>query len=239
MEIEEGKYRRTQESQLGEMSMVIDCGIGGLIEILNARLKVWGFGGAVSNDTILQEALMRAEKCFSYSRNKRFRTLNGDVKYSVKHSVQTSILLYYLSSTACHHGNMELADSVYYLNRIMHGVDWFYEIELPSVFGAEHPVGSVLGRASYGDKLFVYQNTTIGSSVEKFPRIGENVVLCANGCILGACSIGSNVIISAGAMVVNKDIPDNSIVFQDGTIRSFPKSEMRRKISILSDFKEA
>lgn len=219
--------------------MTIDCGIEELIEILNIRLKMWGFGGAISNGTILQESLMRTENCFSYSRNKRFRTFNGDVNYSIKHSVQTSILLYYLSNTAYHHGNMELADSIYYLNRIMHGVDWFYEVELPVVFGAEHPVGSVLGRANYGNRLFIHQNTTIGSSVEKFPQIGENVVLCANGSILGKCKIGNNVIISAGTVVINKEIPDNSIAFQDGTIRNFPQSEMREKISILSDFIEA
>lgn len=33
----------------------------------------------------------------------------------------------------------------------MHSVDWLHSIELPIHFGAEHPVGSVLGKATYGD----------------------------------------------------------------------------------------
>ncbi len=216
--------------------MVIDCGVDGIVRILNDRLRMWGFGGGIANDDIFQESLMRIEKCFSYSRNKRYHSSNGEIHYSVRHSVQTSILLYYLSNTAYRYGNLSLADSLYYLNKIMHGIDWFYEIELPEVFGAEHPVGSVLGRAEYGNRLFVYQNTTIGSSLGKFPKIGENVVLCANSCVLGKCQIGKCVIISAGTTIVNRDVPDNSIVFPDSTIRSFPESEIRKKIVSLSDF---
>lgn len=218
--------------------MVIDCGIDGMIGILNDRLIMWGFRGGITNDDILQESLMRTEKCFSCSRNKRYCSISGEVQYSIRHSVQTSILLYYLSNTAYRYNNLLLADSLYYLNKIMHGVDWFYEIELPEVFGAEHPVGSVLGRAEYENRLFVHQNTTIGSSMGKFPKIAENVVLCANSCVLGKCQIGRCVIISAGTTIVNMDVPDNSIVFSDGTIRCFPQSEMRRKIAILSDFKD-
>lgn len=198
-----------------------------------------GIWGGIEKDAVLREALERTEKCFSYSRNKRYCSPGGEVKYSIRHSVQTAILLYYLSNTAYRHKNPVLADSLYYLNKIMHGVDWFYEIELPEVFGAEHPVGSVLGRAEYGNRLFVHQNTTIGSSLGKFPQIAENVVLCANSCVLGKCHIGQDVIISAGATIVNTDVPDQSIVFSDGTIRRFPKSEMRRKIAILSDFIES
>lgn len=120
----------------------------------------------------------------------------------------------------------------------MHSVDWFYEIELPKVFGAEHPVGSVLGRAEYGNKLFVHQNTTIGSSVNKFPRIGENVVLCANSAVLGNSHIGNTVIISAGATVINQDVPDNTIAFLDGSFHTFAEGTIKEKIAILTDFSE-
>ena len=51
-----------------------------------------------------------------------------------------------------------MASYAYYLNKIMNSVDWFYAIELPDVFCAEHPVGSVLGRAKWnGNRFFVYQ----------------------------------------------------------------------------------
>ena len=109
------------------------------------------------------------------------------------------------------------ADQIYYLNKIMHGIDWFYEVDLPIHFFAEHPLGSVLGRAKYGDYLLVYQGTTVGGSYKEnkvyYPTIGNNVILFSNASILGKSQIGSNVIISAGTQIVNEDVPDNCIVF--------------------------
>ena len=71
----------------------------------------------------------------------------------------------------------------------MHSNDWFYAVELPVHFLCEHPLGSVLGRAIYGDYLFVYQGTTVGGNRNKgilsYPKIGTNVVLYANATILG------------------------------------------------------
>lgn len=103
----------------------------------------------------------------------------------------------------------------------MHANDWFYQIELPKHFWAEHPLGSVLGRAKYGDYLFVYQGTTIGGnrslengeSVLRYPTLGNNVVLYANSTVLGNTKIGDNVIVAANTYLINEDIPSNCIVF--------------------------
>ncbi|MCI8644721.1 MAG: serine O-acetyltransferase [Lachnospiraceae bacterium] len=99
----------------------------------------------------------------------------------------------------------------------MHGVDWFYEIDLPIHFLVEHPVGSVLGRAKYGDYFFVYQGTTVGGNRSKgqlcYPTIGQNVIMFANATILGDTHIGNKVVISAGTYIINEDVPDNCIVF--------------------------
>lgn len=63
----------------------------------------------------------------------------------------------------------------------MHSVDWYYEIELPDHFMVEHPVGSVLGRATYGDYMYIYQGVTIGGNISlnegnvAYPVLGENV----------------------------------------------------------------
>lgn len=109
------------------------------------------------------------------------------------------------------------ADYCYYLNKIMHANDWFYAIDLPVHFLVEHPLGSVLGRATYGDYLFVYQGTTVGGNRSHgklcYPVIGNNVILFANASILGNCKIGNNVVIAADTTVVNENVPDNCIVF--------------------------
>lgn len=46
-----------------------------------------------------------------------------------------------------------------------------------------------------------------------YPQIGRNVKMYANSSFIGKCNIGDNVILSAGTLVKDTDIPSNSIVF--------------------------
>lgn len=100
----------------------------------------------------------------------------------------------------------------------MNGLDIFYAIELPKHFGAEHPVGTVMGRAEYGDYFFFYQGCTVGGFHKKdgtiaYPVIGDNVKMFANSTIIGNCHIGNGAKIGAGALIKNQNIPDNAVVF--------------------------
>ena len=146
---------------------------------------------------------------------------DGNVQFSPYHSGSYSVFLYYLSNSLGKDGHNREAEVVYYLNKVMHANDWFYQVDLPKHFWAEHPLGSVLGRAQYGDYFFVYQGTTVGGNrkrqdgrnVLEYPRIGDNVTLYANSTVLGNTKIGNNVIISANSYLINEEIPDNCIVF--------------------------
>ena len=135
------------------------------------------------------------------------------------HSVKYMIFLYMVSNELYKvFGRNILSDKVYYLNKIMNGVDIFYEIELPERWCAEHPVGSVMGRAKYGENFFFYQCCTVGGTTDKegniyYPVLEENVHMFANSSILGKCHIGKNVNVGAGCIVKNQDIPDNCTVF--------------------------
>lgn len=165
---------------------------------------------------MVKVALDRLEACFIEVKSNYFWK-DGEVTFRIEHSVQYSIFLYYLSNTLYKNGQEESASYVYYLNKIMHSVDWFYAISLPVHFCAEHPLGSVLGRAEYGDNFFVYQGTTIGGNrkngVLSYPKIGNNVVVYANATVLGGAKIGDNVIISANTYIKDEEIPSNCIVF--------------------------
>ena len=127
--------------------------------------------------------------------------------------------LYYLSHDIYKNADAgQLCDKIYYLNKMFHSVDLFYAIDLPEHFGAEHPLGSVLGRAKYSNGFFFYQGCTVGGTKGKegilhYPVIEENVRMYANSSILGKCNVGKNVQIGAGALVKNQDVPDDSIVF--------------------------
>lgn len=184
-----------------------------LVEYVDNQLRVL-FGETNSIQPFVENALNRAEFCFTNTNNKYYFTGEREVKFSHLHSVQNAIFLYYLSrSVYVGNGSQHLCDSIYYLNRMLNGVDWYYQVELPAVFGAEHPLGSILGKAKYSDGFFVYQGVTIGGNKGKYPVIGKNVVLYSDAKILGHAQIGNNVVISANSYIKDEDIPDNCLVF--------------------------
>ena len=128
---------------------------------------------------------------------------------------------------------------LYYLNKILHSNDWYYQIELPDIVWAEHPLGSVLGRAKYGNGFFFMQNCTVGgspnaSSAICYPTIGENVLLYAGSSILGEACIGNNVIISAGTLIINEQIPDNCMVFGRSPHLIIKQKEAQEMIQYIS-----
>lgn len=175
--------------------------------------------------------------CQNYEGMPNMRFFDGkDVHFSPFMSVQWMNFLYRISNALYKkYGNCESADQVYYLNKIMHSNDWFYAVDLPTHFHCEHPLGSVLGRATYGDYFFVYQGTTVGGNRSKgilsYPRIGNNVILFANATVLGNTVIGNNVVISAGAQIINGTIPDNCIVFgesPDLVIKKKSEAEIKK-----------
>lgn len=161
----------------------------------------------------IDRVLERTEYCFARTKNKYY-SKNGEVYFNPFHSGQYTIFLYYLANTIYQKSNAaRLADKVYFLNKTLNGCDLFYEIELPSVFMLDHPVGSVMGRAKYGEYFQFGQNCTVGNNKGIFPVISNNVQMTANSMIIGNCLIGENSIIGAGACVKDENIPANSLVF--------------------------
>ena len=144
----------------------------------------------------LKVVIPQCEYNFSHSENKYFSTeKNGHriTRFDAFHSVQWMTLLYYLSHEL-YLRKSNLCDKVYYLNKIMHSVDLFYAIELPQIWSAEHPLGTVMGRASYSNGFFFYQGCTVGGTKGKegriyYPVIEENVRMYSNSSILVRCNI--------------------------------------------------
>lgn len=204
--------------------MICEFGVGNLPSLLRRQLE--GFFPLDAEERELLErgialALQRVEHCFSLVENKYFR--RGDESFfNPFHSGQWLIFLYYTANTlSC---RMEgdavpvakrklLADKVYYLNKIMNGVDIYHEVELPSVFFMEHPVGTVMGRAVYGDGLMAYQQCTVGGNKGKYPVIGRNFRMMSGSKVLGNSHIGDNVTLAANTYVKDTDIPSGATVF--------------------------
>ena len=103
-------------------------------------------------------------------------------------------------------------------------VEWHLGIELPRKLTIGRGLSLYHGQALVVNKSTVIGNncvlrnsTTIGhkkladGTFTRSPRIGNNVDIGANVCIIGEVTIGDNVIIGAGSVVV-KDVPPDCVV---------------------------
>lgn len=159
-------------------------------------------------------ALERTERCFSGVRRKYFHSDAGPT-FNHRNTDQYAVFLYYLANSAYRRwGDVAAAEKAYALNKTLHGLDAFYQVELPEVFLLVHPLGTVLGRGRYADYLCVYQGCTVGANLDDvYPDIGEGVALYGGSRVIGASRIGPNSWISAGAAVIDADVPGDCVVF--------------------------
>ena len=114
--------------------------------------------------SVLPQTLDRVEFCFSHVADRYF--FDGKtVFFSHLHGDQYGMFLYYLSNTIYRGGgDPSVCAKLFALNKALHGVDAFYEVELPDVFRWVHPLGTVLGRGTYGEYFLVYQRCGIGAT---------------------------------------------------------------------------
>lgn len=158
--------------------------------------------------------LERLEHCFSRLRLKYFDAA-GQPRFDHLHTDQYAMFLYFVANSIYRmEGDRNVAAKVYALNKALHSLDAFYEVELPEVFALQHPVGTVLGRAAYGNYFLAYQRCSVGSNLRgEYPRLGEGVVMFGGSAVVGNCRIAGNCWLSVGTIVMDQDVPAASVVF--------------------------
>ena len=162
----------------------------------------------------IDRALERVDHCFSHIRRKYYTDERG-ARFDHLQTDHYASFLYLLSNTIHRDdGDRRLAAKVYALNKALHALDVYYEVELPSIFCLQHCVGTVIGRATFGDYLYVYQRVTIGGSVPAlaYPRFGSGVVLFSGACVIGQATVGDNVWFSVNSVLMDEDVGSNQVV---------------------------
>lgn len=110
--------------------------------------------------------------------------------------------------------------SKFFLNRISIKYGCYIGFKTFIDYGLKmpHPTGIVIGEsAKIGKNCTIFQQVTLGGArigdgkQEKYPKVGDNVVIFAGAKLIGDITIGSNVIIGANS-VVTKSFPDNCII---------------------------
>lgn len=167
--------------------------------------------------------LERLEKNISMNNNKYYYKINSEGEreayFDPLHTCQWLLFLYLTANTIYKYetekveGARIVCDKIYGQSKTVSGCDMYYEVDMPEYFSFDHPTGSFMGRAQYGNDFSFSQGCTVGNVDEVYPVIGENVKMRAGSKILGNSHIGNNCIITAGTMIRNQDIPDNSIVY--------------------------
>jgi len=156
-------------------------------------------------------ALQRLEHCFTHINNKYFFDGRQAV-FDHLHGDQYAMWLYFLSNQLHLDGAAPAASKkLFLLNKALHGCDIFYEIALPAIFLLVHPLGTVLGRASYQDYLLVYQRVGIGSNHDVYPQLGRHLTLRPGSSVLGQARVGDHCSVAAESLVLDRDLPDHSL----------------------------
>lgn len=176
----------------------------------------------------IDEALFRLERCINAVKTW------APGKFNHLHSSQYCTYLYFLSNTIWRREpeSENVCTRLFLLNKALNAIDLFYEIEMPEVFFIGHSVGIVLAKATYGNYLVLYQNSTVGKNHGVAPVLGDGVILYPNSAIIGRCRIGDRTIVSQGTSVINCDTPGACIIFRRAS-SIFAKPSKRR---ILEDF---
>lgn len=186
----------------------------------------------------IDRALKRLEYCLSWSNMKHNKNFADEIVFNPLHSGHCAIFLYFLSKEAGKEGGT-WSHMLAYLNKMMNGLELSPFVDMPNYFFLEHPLGTILGRAKYGDGFFCMQGGTVGAKNGRepleFPEFGRNVLMMAHSACLGNAHIGNNVIFSFGSMIMNENVPDNSIIFgrsPNAKIVTIAPEKMKKKIAI-------
>lgn len=193
---------------------LINQTLEGLIDYTCAQVSNFFPDGAGRNIRIkvtkhIAESLRRLEVCINAVR------MWPIGQFDYLHSTQYCLYLYFLSNTIWRHEECsEVCSRLFFLNKILNGIDCFYEIELPEIFFIGHSVGVVFAKAKYSNYFVIYQNSTIGKNHGIAPDLGEGLIMYPNTAVIGRCSIKPRTVLSQGVGIINNDTPGECIVFR-------------------------
>lgn len=193
-------------------------------------------------DEAFDDALKRLEYCFKHIILRNYRNENGEACFSHLHSDQYSQFLYFLSNSLwkiC--GNSILCSKLINLNKCLNGMFYSYKCKLPEIFLFAHPVGSIIGNASYSDGLVIFQNVTINTGDDansecSTPQLGKGLFLGAGAKIIGEKTIGDRVSIGVDAMVYNEEIDNDMVILRDCHTGKIIKKQREKKLCMAQNY---
>lgn len=170
-------------------------------------------GARESVERAVDAALERVEHCFARVALRGYRDASGAASFDHLYGDQFAAFLYFASNGAwSRFGDDRLAKKLSLLNRSRHALLIMHDTQLPDVFVVPHTVGTVIGKARYGDYLVVCQNVTIANDLTTHLTVEPGVIFFPGAFAVGTGTIGSGCVVAANATLQYQDVPPNTIV---------------------------
>lgn len=142
------------------------------------------------------------------------------LKIVIISSGATAVLLYRIQCFFYNHGCLLLAYATHRANLIFYGIDIVPGAQIGPGLRIEHPNGIVIGgKVRIGKNFTILQNVTLGTRHvdsanydDKFPMIGDDVIIGCNSSVLGGVLVKNKSVIGAHSLVL-KDVEEGSKVF--------------------------
>jgi serine O-acetyltransferase len=188
-------------------------GVDRLIWRLDRHLEAFApRAGLRALSPVVEPALVRTETSFACSALPGYRTADGATLFDPLQSDQYAMFVWFCSNEAWRAGDLALATDLFLLNKGLNGIVCMWDTALPAVFLWIHTVGTMLGKAEYGERFVAYHNVTVGTDRGARPSLGAGTILFAGAKVVGGARIGARSLVSLNAVVINEAIPPNSIV---------------------------
>jgi len=165
----------------------------------------------IFEEKIVDLAIQRTENCFKNIHRKYYNE-NESTYFNHLNSDHMVNFFWFLSNSLSQVGKIIAAEKLSYLNKIMHSIDAWHNINLPDVFLVVHPVGTVLGNANYENFLVIYQNVTVGANLENcYPKFNGPSILYSKASVIGNCTLGENTVLGANSLLIDRSLDKNSL----------------------------
>jgi serine acetyltransferase len=126
-----------------------------------------------------------------------------------------------------------LLDCLFYVMKSQCCLNIFYRTQEIDFFFRMHALGSVVGYGEFGPFIALTQNCTIGHNHGHYPTIAGGLWMGPGSAILGRSRVGRNVRLAANALVVDRDVPDDVVVFGTGTDIKFKPNDRDNRLMAL------
>ncbi len=134
-----------------------------------------------------------------------------------------AILLHRVAHAIHRKGFFVFARFLSQVSRFLTGIEIHPGARIGEGLFIDHGSGVVIGEtAELGDNVTIYQGVTLGGTGKekgkRHPTIGNNVVISSGAKVLGSFSVGDNVKIGAGSVVLKAVPPNCTVVGVPGRI---------------------